>query len=125
MRPALPGLRRLFSSQAAQPKVVFSGIQPTGIPHLGNYAGALRQWVQLQQQAPDAKLIYSIVDLHAITMPQDADQLRRWRRETLAALLAVGIDPDRCTVFYQSTVSSDPPPPRPLSGSGLVESSPC
>ncbi|KEY67280.1 hypothetical protein S7711_04533 [Stachybotrys chartarum IBT 7711] len=106
MRPALPGLRRLFSSQAAQPRVVFSGIQPTGIPHLGNYAGALRQWVQLQQQAPDAKLIYSIVDLHAITMPQDADQLRRWRRETLAALLAVGINPDRCTVFYQSAVSS-------------------
>ncbi|KAG8676726.1 hypothetical protein FPOAC1_002734 [Fusarium poae] len=87
------------------PRVIFSGIQPTGVPHLGNYVGALRQWVQLQHTEPDAKLIYSIVDLHAITMPQPPDQLRRRKREALAALLAIGIDPERATLFYQSSVS--------------------
>lgn len=87
------------------PKVIFSGIQPTGVPHLGNYVGALRQWVQLQRSEPDAKLIYSIVDLHAITMPQPPEQLKRRKREALAALLAIGIDPERATLFYQSSVS--------------------
>ncbi|UZP35448.1 hypothetical protein NXS19_003264 [Fusarium pseudograminearum] len=86
------------------PRVIFSGIQPTGVPHLGNYVGALRQWVQLQRTEPDAKLIYSIVDLHAITMPQPPEQLRRRKREALAALLAIGIDPERATMFYQSSV---------------------
>ena len=87
------------------PRVIFSGIQPTGVPHLGNYVGALRQWVQLQRTEPDAKLIYSIVDLHAITMPQPPEQLKRRKREALAALLAIGIDPERATLFYQSSVS--------------------
>lgn len=88
------------------PRVVFSGIQPTGVPHLGNYAGALRQWVQLQRhEEADTKLIYSIVDLHAITMPQSPDYLKRCKREALAALLAIGVDPDRATLFYQSSVS--------------------
>ncbi|KAM5362725.1 hypothetical protein ACJZ2D_012387 [Fusarium nematophilum] len=88
------------------PRVIFSGIQPTGVPHLGNYVGALRQWVQLQRsEDPDTKLIYSIVDLHAITMPQPPEQLRRMKREALAALLAIGIDPDRATLFHQSSVS--------------------
>ncbi|KAG5948066.1 hypothetical protein E4U59_004540 [Claviceps monticola] len=86
-------------------KVVFSGIQPTGIPHLGNYAGALRQWVQLQhQEPPDTKLIYSIVDLHAMTTPQEPNTLRLRKRETLATLLAIGIDPERSIIFYQSSV---------------------
>ncbi|KAK7429501.1 Tryptophan--tRNA ligase, mitochondrial [Neonectria magnoliae] len=90
---------------AVRPRVIFSGIQPTGVPHLGNYIGALRQWVQLQHHEPqETKLIYSIVDLHAITMPQPPDQLRRCKREALAALLAIGIDPDRATVFHQSSV---------------------
>ncbi|KAG6194147.1 hypothetical protein E4U35_000763, partial [Claviceps purpurea] len=85
-------------------KVVFSGIQPTGIPHLGNYAGALRQWVQLQhQEPPDTKLIYSIVDLHAMTTPQEPNTLRLRKRETLATLLAIGIDPERSVMFYQSS----------------------
>ena len=88
-------------------RVVFSGIQPTGVPHLGNYAGALRQWVNLQRDEPSTtKLIYSIVDLHAITIPQPPDQLRRWRREALASLLAIGIDPERCVLFHQSSVRS-------------------
>lgn len=99
----------------AAPKVIFSGIQPTGVPHLGNYLGALSQWVALQEEAttaaattttgaPPTRLLFSVVDLHAITLPQDATQLRRWRREMLAALLAVGLDPARSTIFHQSSV---------------------
>ena len=98
-----------YSSQArhssAVREVIFSGIQPTGVPHLGNYLGALQQWVRIQDKAPAAtKLIYSIVDLHAITIRQNSGQLRKWKRETLAILLAVGLDPQRSTIFYQSTV---------------------
>jgi len=86
-------------------KVIFSGIQPTGVPHLGNYLGALRQWVQLQDTtAPDTKLLFSIVDLHALTVRQDRVQLQRWKRETLATLLAVGLDPKRSIIFFQSEV---------------------
>ncbi|PKK43486.1 hypothetical protein CI102_12475 [Trichoderma harzianum] len=88
-----------------RPRVVFSGIQPTGVPHLGNYVGALRQWVNLQRdEQPSTKLIYSIVDLHAITVPQKPETLRQRKREVLAALLAIGLDPERCTIFYQSSV---------------------
>ncbi|KAJ4302921.1 Tryptophan--tRNA ligase, mitochondrial [Kalmusia sp. IMI 367209] len=86
-------------------KVIFSGIQPTGIPHLGNYLGALRQWVKLQDEAlPQDRLIFSIVDLHAITVAYDPEQLVQWRREMYAALLAVGLDPKRCVIFSQSEV---------------------
>ena len=96
---------RRTNSSLSRSNVIFSGIQPTGVPHLGNYLGALRQWSRLQNEAtPATKLIFSIVDLHAITTRQDADQLRRWKRETLATLLASGLDPGRCTIFYQSTV---------------------
>lgn len=85
--------------------MIFSGIQPTGIPHLGNYLGALRQWKRLQDAAGEEdKLIFSIVDLHAITMPQDAESLRFRKREMLAALLAIGLDPKKSTLFYQSSV---------------------
>jgi tryptophanyl-tRNA synthetase len=86
--------------------VIFSGIQPTGVPHLGNYLGALQQWVQLQNTAASCtKLLYSIVDLHAITVPQDPRRLKQWKRESLATLLAIGLDPDRSIIFYQSSVS--------------------
>ncbi|KAG9231641.1 hypothetical protein BJ875DRAFT_506545 [Amylocarpus encephaloides] len=85
--------------------VIFSGIQPTGIPHLGNYLGALQQWKKLQDEAhPTTKLFFCVVDLHAITTPQDPVVLRRRRREMMAALLAVGIRPERSTVFCQSEV---------------------
>ncbi|KAK2761404.1 Tryptophan--tRNA ligase, mitochondrial [Arachnomyces sp. PD_36] len=87
------------------PKVIFSGIQPTGVPHLGNFLGALQKWVELQDDAAvGTKLIYSIVDLHALTIPHDPIALRERRRQTLAMLLAVGLDPNRATIFYQSTV---------------------
>ena len=96
---------RLTFSTQPETKVIFSGIQSTGVPHLGNYLGALIQWVDLQTRAVEGdRLFYSIVDLHAITVPQDAQQLRKWRRETLAVLLAVGLNPERCAIFYQSAV---------------------
>lgn len=86
-------------------KVIFSGIQPTGVPHLGNYLGALQQWVKLQHDAPpDTQLIYSIVDLHAITIYQNPDYLRKCKTEMLATLLAIGLDPKLSTIFYQSSV---------------------
>lgn len=101
------------AKQAAQPRVVFSGIQPTGVPHLGNYVGALRQWARLQRdEPPSTRLIYSVVDLHAITVPQPPETLRRRKREVLAALLAIGLDPERCTIFYQSSVCIPSSPPK-------------
>jgi len=88
-------------------KTIFSGIQPTGVPHLGNYLGALREWVQLQNGATEGtKLLFSVVDLHALTVPQDAPRLRNWRKEMFAILLAVGLDPARSAIFYQSDVSN-------------------
>jgi len=81
---------------------VFSGIQPTADSfHLGNYLGAVRQWVALQE-SHDA--FYCVVDLHAITVPQDPAGLRQRTRVAAAQLFAAGLDPDRCTVFVQSHV---------------------
>ncbi|AEW96111.1 MULTISPECIES: tryptophan--tRNA ligase [Streptomycetaceae] len=81
---------------------VLSGIQPTaGSFHLGNYLGAVRQWVALQD-THDA--FYMVVDLHAITVPQDPAELRANTRLAAAQLLAAGLDPDRCTLFVQSHV---------------------
>lgn len=80
-----------------------SGIQPTaGSFHLGNYLGAIRQYVALQE-THDA--FYTVVDLHAITVPQDPAELRANSRLAAAQLLASGLDPDRCTLFIQSHVS--------------------
>jgi tryptophanyl-tRNA synthetase len=81
---------------------VLSGIQPTADSfHLGNYLGAIRQWVSLQD-THDA--FYCVVDLHAITVPQDPAQLRRRSRVAAAQLFAAGLDPKRCTVFVQSHI---------------------
>jgi tryptophanyl-tRNA synthetase len=81
---------------------VLSGIQPTsGSFHLGNYLGAVRQWVDLQE-ANDA--FYMVVDLHAITVPQDPAVLRENTRVSVAQLLGAGLDPQRCTLFIQSHV---------------------
>jgi tryptophanyl-tRNA synthetase len=82
---------------------IFSGIQPTGNFHLGNYLGALRNWVKLQA---DFDCIFCIVDLHALTQPQDPQQLRAQTREVTAAYIAAGIDVERCIIFNQSTVSA-------------------
>ncbi|XP_038128300.1 tryptophan--tRNA ligase, mitochondrial [Cyprinodon tularosa] len=82
---------------------VFSGIQPTGVPHLGNYLGALENWVALQNRYPS--VLYSIVDLHSITQPQDPDQLRNNILDMAASLLACGINPEKAILFQQSQVS--------------------
>jgi tryptophanyl-tRNA synthetase len=80
---------------------IFSGIQPTGNLHLGNYLGAIRNWVALQA---DYDCIFCIVDLHALTLPQDPTELRNATREVTAAYIAAGIDPNRCIIFNQSMV---------------------
>jgi tryptophanyl-tRNA synthetase len=83
---------------------VLSGIQPTADSfHIGNYLGALRQWVSLQDTH---QAFYTIVDLHAITVEQDPAQLRQRTRIAAAQLLALGIDPDRSTLFVQSQVAA-------------------
>ena len=82
---------------------IFSGIQPTGNLHLGNYLGAIRNWVRLQAEY---ECLYCIVDLHAITVTQDPDELRASTREVAASLLAAGIEPDSNILFNQSQVSS-------------------
>ncbi len=84
---------------------LFSGIQPSGEVHLGNLLGALVNWVTLQDEH-DA--IYCVVDLHALTLPQVADELRRSTIATAQMLLAVGIDPERSTMFVQSQVPQHP-----------------
>ncbi|PPH20691.1 tryptophan--tRNA ligase [Rathayibacter sp. AY1C4] len=92
MTPSTPG---------AKP-VIFSGMQPSsGSLHLGNYIGALTQWVAMQE---DFDAYFCVVDLHAITVPQDPQQLRERTRATAAQYIAAGIDPTRSTLFIQSHV---------------------
>lgn len=84
---------------------VFSAIQPTGVFHLGNYLGAVRSWVDIASEAPpDSRLIFATADLHALTVPKDPAQLRVWRNQALASIVASGIDPERCIVYHQSQV---------------------
>lgn len=86
---------------ATQKIRVFSGIQPSGKVHIGNYLGAMRRWVAEQQQKEN---YFCIVDMHAITVPQDPSQLKRLTRDLAAVYLAVGLDPRVCTIFVQSQV---------------------
>ena len=83
----------------ARPYRIFSGIQPSGIVHLGNDLGAIRNYVALQARY---EAIYCIVDYHALTSTHEPDVLRQRTREMAASLLALGLDPDRCTLFVQS-----------------------
>jgi tryptophanyl-tRNA synthetase len=80
---------------------VFSGIQPTGQKHLGNYIGAIRHWPAYQDLG---EAIYCVVDLHSISVPYDVSGLRENTLDTAATLMAAGLDPDRCTLFAQSAV---------------------
>ena len=82
-------------------KRIFSGIQPTGNLHLGNYLGAIKNWVNLQN---DISSIFSIVDLHAITVPQEPTKLKSSTHEVTAAIIASGIDIDKSILFNQSSV---------------------
>ncbi|KAK2460681.1 hypothetical protein APHAL10511_007151 [Amanita phalloides] len=91
--------------RASASRVIFSGIQPTGVPHLGNYLGALTNWVKLQDNAePGDELVFSVVGWHALTLPQDPKVLSASRRDALAILLAIGINPDRSILFHQDQV---------------------
>ncbi|MEE8506925.1 MAG: tryptophan--tRNA ligase, partial [Kiloniellales bacterium] len=84
-------------------KRIFSGVQPTGNLHLGNYLGAIRNFVALQDEY---ECIYCVVDMHAITVRQDPAELTAHTREVTAAYLAAGIDPTRCVIFNQSQVTA-------------------
>jgi len=84
-------------------KRVFSGIQPTGNIHIGNYLAAVKHWVSIQEKYD---CIYCLVDLHAITVPQDPHELRSKTREVAGLLFSAGIDPERSSVFIQSAVSA-------------------
>ncbi|MBQ1225618.1 MAG: tryptophan--tRNA ligase [Clostridia bacterium] len=86
---------------AGAKKVIFSGVQPSGILTIGNYLGAIKNWVSL---ADDYDCIYCAVDMHAITVRQDPAELRKRTRELLAIYIAAGIDPEKCTLFVQSHV---------------------
>ena len=78
---------------------IFSGVQPTGNLHLGNYLGAIRNWVQLQR---DYECIFCIVDYHALTSTHDSELIRRNSYEMALGLLALGLDPDKAIFFRQS-----------------------
>lgn len=84
-------------------KTIFSGIQPSGIPTIGNYIGAMKQFVQLQEEY---ECFFCIVDEHAITVPQDRIKLRQQILQLASLYLAVGIDPDKATIFIQSEVAA-------------------
>lgn len=90
-----------MENQAAKRKVIFSGIQPTGNITLGNYIGALRNWKLLED---DYDCLYSVVDLHSITVRQDPAQLRRHCLEVASILLALGLDPEKSIIYCQSHV---------------------
>lgn len=89
------------NSSPAKKKVIFSGIQPTGVFTLGNYIGALRNWVKLQEEY---HCVYSVVNMHAITVRQDPAQLKQQTLSSYALLLACGLDPQKSLVFIQSHV---------------------
>jgi tryptophanyl-tRNA synthetase len=78
---------------------VFSGMQPTNTPHLGNYLGAMKQFLPLQEQG---ECFYCVVDLHALTVPRDPEELRRRTRELAGLYVAAGLNPDKATIFIQS-----------------------
>lgn len=114
---ARPLLVRSLSSAASPPastsmtntkskwgERVLSGIQPTGVPHLGNYCGAIAKWVALQDAEPRVLRLYSVVDLHAITVPFEPRRMQPQIRSMVASLLGAGLDPSRNVLFKQSDV---------------------
>ena len=106
LRHGLPGVTSLTPSGDAtkepeEMETVFSGMQPSGEMHLGNYLGAVRNWVALQDQY---RCFYCVVDYHAITQPYEPAQLATRAREMAIDVLACGVDPERSTLFVQSAV---------------------
>lgn len=96
-------MKASFVRNIMNKKRIFSGIQPSGNLHIGNYLGAIRQWVDLQNSYDS---LFCIVDLHAITVPQDPAELRKKTVEITKIYLAAGIDPTKSTLFVQSQVSA-------------------
>ncbi|HEY1480804.1 MAG TPA: tryptophan--tRNA ligase [Gaiellales bacterium] len=84
---------------------VFSGIQPTGAKHIGNWLGAIRHYVE-DQETYGSESIFCVVDLHSMTVPYDPADLRAWSLDTAAILIAAGLDPERCILFLQGQVSA-------------------
>ena len=84
-------------------KRILSGVQPTGDLHLGNWLGAIRNWVDLQE---DNESFFCVVDLHAITVPHDPNKLAKNTLSTAALYLACGMDPAKCSIFIQSQISA-------------------
>ncbi len=89
------------SDKPAGKKTVFSGIQPSGAVHIGNYAGAIRNWARMLDTH---ECIFCVVDLHAMTVPYDAGEMRQRAFDALVVNVAAGLDPERCTLFVQSHV---------------------
>ena len=83
-------------------KIIFSGMQPTGMPHIGNYLGALKNWVALQDEY---RCVYCIVDMHSLTVRQDPAVLRKRSRDLLQLYIAMGLDPEQTIIYFQSHVS--------------------
>ena len=86
-------------------KKIFSGVQPTGNLHLGNYLGAIKNFVELNNDNQN-KCVFCVVDLHAITVSQNPKELRKNIRETVATFIASGIDPSKSIIFNQSKVTA-------------------
>lgn len=85
---------------------IFSLIQPTGKIHIGNYLGALSNWKHLANStSPSQTLIFGVADLHALTVPRDPADLKRSRRQVLATILAAGISPEKCCIYFQSSLN--------------------
>ena len=98
------------STGSPSKKIIFSGVQPSGVLHLGNYLGAIKQFVALQNEGIDpesssgrTECVFCIVDLHAITVPQDPEKLKKNILSVAAMYLACGLDPEKSTIFVQST----------------------
>ncbi|KAH1186180.1 hypothetical protein KIL84_018929 [Mauremys mutica] len=99
-RGVIRALHRGTLTQNSVVDRIFSGIQPTGKLHLGNYFGAIQNWMRLQEEYNS--VLYSIVDLHALTVPREPAVLRQSILDTTATLLACGINPEKCLLFQQS-----------------------
>jgi len=92
---------------ASQPaKILLSGVKPTARPHIGNYFGAMKQFVDLQNAHPDAEKFFIIVDYHGLNFIQNAEEMRRFTIDLAIDYLAIGIDPKQSTIFKQSEVSA-------------------
>ena len=86
-------------------KIVFSGVKPTGRPHIGNYFGAMRQFVKLQEENMDGTNYFAIVDYHALNLVKNADEMRHLSLDVAIDFLAIGLDPDKSIIFKQSDIS--------------------